>query len=490
MKTSAAAPGVIVLLFLQLGLTHCSAGRTSLQQHEDPHRASLAASVDALLGDSLLAPVTVGIAIARADTRELLYERDSRKLLHPASNMKLLTTATALHLLPADFAYTTVLATDTLIAGRAAVGNLLLRGSGDPMLTTADLDSLAAGVQMRGITAVEGDLIGDVSFFDTVAWGSGWMWDDEPYADEAFITPLAVNGNAVEVAVTPGARRGDRPAVRLTPDAINFPVVNEAITSDDTLLPALDVTRLRLTNTIVVTGRIAPGAGEHTFGISVWRPERYVLALVRQALEARGITVRGTLAIDSTGEGMPLASVTHPIDSVLHQVNKPSDNLAAECLLKTLDATLNHRRGTAAGGLAFVREHLGAAGVDTALTILADGSGVSWYNAVAAADILKLLLQEYDARATYRRWYESLPVGGIDGTLKSRMKGSRAEGNVHAKTGSLTGVSCLSGYVTSIDGAPVAFSILCSHFPGDIAVLRTLQDRIVELLANTELTTH
>jgi D-alanyl-D-alanine carboxypeptidase/D-alanyl-D-alanine-endopeptidase (penicillin-binding protein 4) len=213
----------------------------------------------------------------------------------------------------------------------------------------------------------------------------------------------------------------------------------------------------------------------------VWEPEKYFLELFRDALEKHGVAVHGITRIDTSRPGFVLGTVAHTLDSVLHRINKPSDNLGAEILLKTLGIAESGGQGTAEGGLGVVKKYLAGTGVDTTRLILADGSGMSFYDAISPDAIIKLLTAQ--SGEAFRRLYESLPVAGVDGTLKNRMRHGPAFGNVHAKTGSLTGVSALSGYVTTADHELLAFSMMCNHFPAEIVPLRAAQDSIMQILA-------
>jgi D-alanyl-D-alanine carboxypeptidase/D-alanyl-D-alanine-endopeptidase (penicillin-binding protein 4) len=344
-------------------------------------------------------------------------------------------------------------------------------------------------ISRAGIRAIEGDLAGDVSRFDSIAWGRGWMWDDEPSSDFAYVTPLSVSHNAVEIRVAPGAKTGHEPALSVAPATEGLVMFNTAVTTADTLVPPLTADRLHGTNTFRVAGRIAPGDTAERLEVSVWQPERWCLELLRERLAARGVSVRGACTIWTTPPpGFDtIASVSRSLDTVLAAVNKESDNLAAELLLKTIAAESGRRPGTSAAGIAIVKEYLAGVGVDTSAVQMADGSGVSFYNEVSPEALLGLLQAEYSQPATFARFRASLPVAGVDGTLRGRMKGTRAQGNAAAKTGTLTGVSTISGYLTSADGRPVAFCILASHFPGPAGAVRALQNEIIALLAQTEI---
>jgi D-alanyl-D-alanine carboxypeptidase/D-alanyl-D-alanine-endopeptidase (penicillin-binding protein 4) len=294
----------------------------------------------------------------------------------------------------------------------------------------------------------------------------------------------------MNVHVIPGRRTGDHPRVSCDPDVGLFQVVNDAVTSSDTALPELVVDRKKGENVVTLTGGMSPNAGERSFSFSVCRPEEYFLKLFRESLQEHGIRLHGSVRIDTVRGTTLLFDYESPIDSVLRHINKPSDNLAAENLLKTLGGKMKGEPGTSAKGLSSVREYLGLAGADTTLMILSDGSGLSFYNAISPRAIVALLMEQRRHGDTFASFYESLPVAGTDGTLQNRMKGTAAQGNVHAKTGSLTGVSSLSGYVTCADGTLLAVSILCNHFPFDIGTLRSKQNAIMELLAGAHLVRH
>jgi len=446
---------------------------------------SLSQTISRILEDTAFAHDFLGVLVVSLSDSTVLFEHNGGKLFHPASNLKLLTTATALNLLDSSFQCTTEVFTPGPVLRGTLQGDLAVRGRGDPALDTDDLDSLAVRLRSAGITAISGDVVGDTSYFDDVRWGRGWMWDDEPEADEAFFSPLTVNGNSVEVLVGPGRSTGSRVGVETRPSTTYLTVENEAITSRDTTLPALRVTRDRGTNIIRLTGHVVPGAEVRTFSLSVDRPEMYFLHLLRERLAEGGIKTRGTLRLAPAPAVSPAMVITHPLDTILHLINKPSDNIAAENLLKILSAERFGPPGTSEKGLSLVKLYLGGIGVDTATVVIADGSGVSAYTIVTPEMIIRLLRHEYGRRATFRRFYESLPIAGVDGTLRQRMQGTTAEGNAHAKTGTLTGVSALSGYVTSADGMLLAFSIVANHHPGEVAELRRMQDRIVALLASS-----
>lgn len=441
--------------------------------------------IDRMIDDSTFSPCFIGIKIVSVNDGRILYERNAEKLFHPASNTKLFTTATALHILDSKFRCKTEFSIEGKIVKHILRGNFVLKGFGDPLFTTDDLDSIVNLVKKKGITTIRGNLIGNESYFDDVPWGRGWMWDDEPDPDEAFISPLTINDNAIDVIVSPGQQKGMQPSIQYKPQTSQCRTINNGETTNDTSIPPLHVTRKRGENTFEITGRIEPGSLPQKFSFSVYQPSMFTLRLLKERLQINGITVTGSLLLDSTTSsethGMEFS---HPIDSIIHRINKESDNIAAENILKILGAEYFHTIGSTESGLQAVREYLDHVGIDTSAITLVDGSGVSLYNAVTPNTIVGLLMKQHQNQRTFNRFYESLPVAGTDGTLRYRMRGTTAEGNVHAKTGSLTGVSALSGYATTKSGTLLAFSFLAEYFPKDIGLLRNLQDRVLEFLTS------
>ncbi len=473
-------------------LSSCTGSRQAGRTYELTYdlkgaQKPVSAEIDRILDNPVFSPAFVGIEIATADSGAVLYQRYESKLFHPASNMKLLSTAASVRFLGTWFKFTTSVTTDGNVIDSVLHGNICVKGSGDPLMTTAILDSLSISIKGAGIRSITGDLVGDVSAYDSIQWGSGWMWDDEPSTDAAFITPLTINENSIDVVVVPGRKTGDPVRVTTDPPGDYLEIENEAVTSGDTLLPDFTIDRQKGANVVSVKGHLTPGHGELRYSFSIRRPELYFLKLFRASLARQGIEVKGECRLDTIGGSTPLALWESPLDSVLHHINKPSDNLAAENLLKTLGERVKGKPGSSQSGLSAVKEYLALAGADTTSLILADGSGLSFYNAVSPKAIVALLLEQYRHQETFSHFYESLPVAGVDGTLKNRMKGSAAQGNVHAKTGSLTGVSALSGYVTSADGSMLAISMMGNHFPYEIGALRGAQNAIMDLLARSRL---
>jgi D-alanyl-D-alanine carboxypeptidase/D-alanyl-D-alanine-endopeptidase (penicillin-binding protein 4) len=274
--------------------------------------------------------------------------------------------------------------------------------------------------------------------------------------------------------------------VRSEPETKYVELENGGVTGADTATNTIEVTRRfkeRL-NTMVVKGTLPRSSPELEFELSVWDPTLYALTLFREELEREGIAVQGGLKLGSVEEGATqLVEHEWPIDSVVIKMDKISDNLSAENILKVIAAEKRGPPGTSMQGISIVNEFLSSLEIDTTSYLMVDGSGVSHYNLVNAETIVELLSKMHGQRELFGLFEASLPVAGIDGTLEDRMKGTAAEGNVRAKTGTLSGVSSLSGYVQTRDGNVLAFSMLMQNFIGSPRRYRDVQDKIVELLA-------
>jgi D-alanyl-D-alanine carboxypeptidase/D-alanyl-D-alanine-endopeptidase (penicillin-binding protein 4) len=311
------------------------------------------------------------------------------------------------------------------------------------------------------------------------------MWDDEPSSDEMFISPLSANANCVVVRVQPGTAAGDTPVVSIDPPTSSITVENSAKTVTDTVRTPLKISRKwrERSNTVTISGEIMAGGRERKEKLSVLQPEWYALTLFREALAARGITCTGMLADTVPSRATGLFRFERRLDSVVTFMNKESDNLSAENVLRTISANTWGTPGTADGGLAVVKTFLTSCGIDTAQLVIADGSGVSHYNLISPKALVTLLASMYKRTNIFPAWYYSLPIAGEDGTLTTRMRGTPAGSNLRAKTGTLSNVTTLSGFVRGADGNMLAFSIMVEGFPGENRSYRRVQDRIGAYLA-------
>ena len=450
--------------------------------------AELRLRIEQALNDRALAHAITGIKIVSLRTGEVFYERNADLLAHPASNQKLLTSATALSLLGPAYVFRTSVACDSAQKIESVIaGDLYLIGRGNPDLTDKDLFGLAQNLAQLGIKEIRGNLVCDDFYFDDLRWGNGWMWDDDPSTDEPRLSALTVNDNAVTVRVTPADTTGKPARVQIIPPTDHVTLVNSSITVkrqtqiDSLQLPPLLITRnwQQNENTILVSGSIAQDESPQEETLNILDPEIYCGKLFRDALRTAGITLQGQVLRGAAPAKIKiLAEHRGPMMPILINLNKVSDNLTAELLLKTLGAEKFGRPGTAANGIRVMRQFFSSVGVDTNAVYSADGSGVSHYNLVTPANLVSLLTAMWKNFAIRNEFVATLPIAGVDGTLRGRMKGTTAANVLHAKTGTLSAVSTLSGYTTTAEGEELAFSFMMQHFLASGRAIRSIQDHL------------
>ena len=447
----------------------------------------LQAKIEATLNDPLLASSNVGVKIVSLETGEVLYEKNAEKLYHPASTMKLITSAAALVKLSPNYRFHTTLYADRL-EGNRVLGNIYLKGRGDPVFDSNDLEKMVEKLVEMDTKDLPGDIVVDETYFDAVRWGKGWMWDDGPIGGYfSHLSALTINRNGVLVRISPGTEVGDPVRVHLDPSTQYMKIVNEATT-----VGASEKVRVRLKrkngsdeeNILMINGAMAIGQAEMNRRVDILDPALYCGTLLREMLTERDVTFHRTVRYGEVPEEAVeiIQHVSPPLSRILWDMNKPSDNLIAELLLKTIGAEIKGAPGTGEKGLGAINEFLNEIGMETAGYALADGSGVSRYNLVTASLLTDLLVYMFRNFAVMPEYLASLPVGGVDGTLTRRMRGMTAEGVLRAKTGTLRGITTLAGYTVTADGETVAFSILVSNYLGSANPRRLLQDKIGEIL--------
>ena len=449
--------------------------------------ADLSRDIDAILADPRMEGSQAGVLVRDADTDEVLYARNTDSRLLPASNNKLFTSAAALEVLGPDYTFTTRAVSDARQDGSALKGDLYLVGGGDPTALASDYDTLAKQIADAGVRRVTGKLIADDTFFDAERLGTDWANDDEPYYYAAQISALTVSpdtdydAGTVIVRVKGGAT-GAAPQVTVIPETSHVQIDNRAVTGSST---NLSVVREHGNNTIVVSGTIASGATVSRWS-SVWEPTGYAADVFRRALARHGVEVAGKTITGAAPNGAKQLAghESMPLSRLLIPFMKLSNNGHAEVLTKAMGRKA-YGEGSWSAGLRAGREALAALGPNMATMRMVDGSGLSRRDLTTPGHLGALLASAQD-EPWFEVWHDSLPIAGnadrmVGGTLRSRMRGTPAENNVHAKTGSLTAVTSLSGYVASADGERLIFSIVLNNYlsgkPSD------LEDRIAVRLA-------
>jgi D-alanyl-D-alanine carboxypeptidase/D-alanyl-D-alanine-endopeptidase (penicillin-binding protein 4) len=439
-------------------------------------------NIDSILSDSLFIPAHASIKVVSLDSGNVFYEHESKVLMNPASNVKLITSAAGLSVLDTGYQFKTAVFVDDNTTDGDVAQNIYLKGFGDPDLASSDLDSLACAVHRFGITTIVHNIIVDDSFFDDNYWGDGWSWDDESDPDAPYINALSVNKNCIMVHISTDSANI---SVSLEPNTDFVTVVNKATIVLDSVRMPLKIRRLssNTTSTIVIEGDIF-SFSRITQQISLRHPEFYTGALFKESLQHAGVSVFGDVVSGVVPNGIhEIAQHLQPIEKGVYTMNKQSDNLSAENILKIIGASKNNIPGSAKNGVFIEKRFLSGLGMDTTKFSVVDGSGVSRYNLLSADQLVQFLTVMKKQPRLFTMFYNSLPVAGVDGTLANRMNNYPVACNLRAKTGTLHGASCLSGYVHTRDGEMLAFSMMMQNFITSTSDYRQAQDRIGLLLA-------
>ncbi len=424
-------------------------------------------------------PVEVCALAVDLDTGEVLLSRAARRLCRPASTMKLLTTSSICRR-DLDRSFRT-----RAVSDGAPGGQVTFVGSGDPFLTAADVRRMAVALVGQGFGEVRGPIRVVDPLKDAPRWGEGWMWDDEPSTYQPMLSGAIVDRGCVTLALRGGAD-GLQAAILPVAGAMELDVQSGG--------GGVRATRGRYRGAerVVVTGELPVGATQEQ-RLSVPDPARFVGYVLADALRKQGAEVAQDVRVEVIGPRDVPAGVEawceRQLAEVVVETNKVSDNLGAELLLRDL-ARVSELHPVELGvesetiGRMTVQADLEALGVGDAAVRVADGSGVSHYNLVSADLLVRLLVDMHERGGRgYELFRRSLPVAGVDGTLANRMKGTAAERRVFAKTGTISAVSNLAGYVDTRSGRRLAFAILCQNFVGSAKPWRALQDRVCAALA-------
>jgi len=347
------------------------------------------------------------------------------------------------------------------------------------MLRMEHIDDLARQVAQRDIRSVEGRVIGDASLFSGNRWREGWNWDYLQWYFAPEVSGLSLNRNQVDVIVKPGLP-GSPAHIRAEPETPYIRLKNDTQTVRAASSAAATIQFIRQfdSRTIRVAGRIPVASPTITQGMSVPRPALFAAVELTERLRKHGVSVRhspATGASPGTGLQTIATRISVPLSDMIVYMNKRSDNHAAEQLLSLMGRHV-HGQGTADAGLSAVAGFLRGCAVRDSDYRLADGSGLSRHNLLSPQALVEVLRQMRDDKT----FVDSLPIAGVDGTLRNRMKNSEAKGNVSAKTGAMSGVCALSGYVHRADGRRVIFSLLINNHVSSAQQVRAVQDRICE----------
>jgi D-alanyl-D-alanine carboxypeptidase/D-alanyl-D-alanine-endopeptidase (penicillin-binding protein 4) len=408
---------------------------------------------------------------------ETLYSFNSFRLQTPASNQKLLTAAAAAERLGWDYRYTTrIYSTGTVDSNGTLDGDLIVVSDGDPTINPrhpqrwAIFDEWGRQLAARGIRQVNGHLIGDDNAFEEPGWGLGWAWDDLALGYGAAVSALQYNENQVELLVGPGLETGARAIISVSPPGSGLTLDHQVTTAAAGEPSRITLLRPPGTDLLTVSGQVALGSPGITEFAAVDNPTQAYLNAMRIAFGRHGISIeRAPVDIDAMRVAPDMRHATLLVEDkspalteIIDVTLKWSRNIYAETMLRSMSP--EGKPKSAAGGLAAIEATLNEWGIFREYFLARDGSGLSRYDYLTA-DALTWLLTYLWADPTHAELYRAaLPVFGVNGNVANRLKDTPASGRVWAKTGSMSQVRSLSGYIVTLEGEPLVFSFIVNGF--------------------------
>lgn len=410
-----------------------------------------------------------GVMVSSVTRGDTLFAANPGDLLLPASTMKLITAAIALDKFGMDYRFSTdVLRDGNVDASGTLNGNLFIRGDGDPAFSrrfhpgdySAPVNALAELVARAGIKRVTGSIIGDATAFDAETYPAGWLTRYQGAGYAARISPLSLNENVVWVTVAPGS--AGRPArVWLEPATTTIPLRGgvRTVKGGGASVRAINARD----GAVQVSGSIGARSPVRRYGLVVLDPASFTAGAFHAALLKQGITIGNGVRLGGTPSSATKVGslLSPPLDQIVAPMNRESINIFAELLFRNAArGPQRERQGSAASAEAAVREfYAQKLKSDASTMVAADGSGLSTFDRITSRQMIQLL--HYAHHANWGpTFHASLPVAGVSELLRTRMRGSPANGNLHAKTGTTNDVIGLAGYVTAENGEVLAFSFL------------------------------
>lgn len=462
---------------------------------------------------------SIGIKIVSLASGKVIYEESAERYFMPASNMKNFTIATAIERLTPSYRFaTSVYAVSKPDADGTLKGDLTIYGRGDMSYSTSfyekdfyiAIDGLADAIIRAGVKKIEGNLVGDESYFTGFAIPDGWEWDDLQWYYGAEVSALPYNDNVVDLSIK-GTTPGGPCVVNITPFNPVFRVINTCVTTGAKSAREPSVKKGLDDNTLEIGGTM-PAGETYANQITVSRPAGLFIALLKERLEKKGVVITGQrklitakdksyMAAGSSIPPVEIARQEGPMFStVAAKTMKPSQNLYTETILWTLgeqgrayyvapgtsekENPFNNSKSTSAErGRFVVRNFLTEIGVAPDGIVQYDGSGLSRHNLVTPSAVVTLYMYMARQSRFSQVWMDSLTIGGVDGTLRNRFRGTRAQGNVRGKTGTIDQVSALAGYITTAGGERAVFSVIVNGVPSGSLRVNVI-DEIVGHLAN------
>ncbi len=449
------------------------------------NKQRLSNAISKALANKCISKTGTAVSVISLPTGESLYNKNGSKPIVPASVQKLMPTAAALHYLGPDYRFKTGLLYTGVRKGGVITGDLYIKGGGDPKLVPEQVWLIADQLKRLGIKKIEGALVADDSFFDKLKIAPSWSYAHTQHAYDARLGALSVNFNTITVNAYPDSRAGAPSIVGLLPDIDYIKIVNKSSTISRGK-NSISAWRDKKGSNIYVhlKGALRTSSKGVIFHLNVEDPTRFAGETFLGYFKQAGIRIKGGLRLGNTPKSarMIYEHESEPLSVILRGLNRYSNNFVAEQIAKTVAAEKEKGPGTHNNAMKLIQQFLQSSGVRTAGVELKDASGLSRQNrmtAVAITDLLKSMRNRFDIGPDF---IASLGIMGVDGSVRKRLKRTSYAIPARAKTGSLSRISSLAGYVEGMKGNLYAFAIFLNDHKCYYKDADRIEDNIVSAI--------
>lgn len=442
--------------------------------------------------------VNIGIQISSLKDGSVVFEKNAHRHFVPASTIKVITLAAALYYLGPSYRFETEIFAEGLNEDGSKVQNLFLKGSGDPSLMDHDLLTLASEVKQMGISQITGNIFVDAGIFDDVLWSEGTATEDRALGFGAPNCGINLNSNRLVIKTMPAPLKSGLSYVVVKPDTKYIKIKTNMMTKNIKSRPLSfsiehsDGTKeawpnamsegLQRGDTVHINGRLQKGSDPQYAMLSVKDPAMMAGVVFKEHLKRLGVRVKGQVLRQAVPlKALKMTSLfSRSLGELMVDATKYSNNVANNSLIKAISAKHGQRPATSQGGLKLINDFLAKeVGISPGSLIAADGAGLSRYNLVTPHQMVKVLTYAATRFNMAPEFMVALPIGGQDGTLISRLKGDMFKGNIRAKTGYMSGLSNLVGYLSADNGERYAFAFMVNGFVGSAEKYRKMQEDVL-----------
>jgi len=421
------------------------------------------------------------VYIIDANTGKSIFEKNINISMIPASNTKLFTTAAALNLMGPSYELSTKLFVDSLDMDKGLVnGNLYIKGFGHSTFTTEELDTLILTLKSAGIKEINGNIIADDSYFDDLYIRDDWIIDERANVKLPPVSALVINKNQFVITLSSRGKIGSKLSYSIKPECSFIDVGVTAQVTRNNSRPRIKSLQNEEKLKVTVSGGLRQRKSTRSYVVNINNPPLYLANLLREKFQKEGIAVRGNAKVGITPmDSREVTSVGIELDSLIALINKNSNNYLAECLFKALGAYYSGDQGNSFYATQAVLSSFEDEYIIDDETAVVDGSGISRFNTITTGSIVRLLQRIYKDKNLFEDFYRSLAISGVDGTLKDRPVNNFIKGNFHGKTGTLNGVTALSGYLTNKQNHTYIVSIIMEFKSKGAGFHKDIEDKIL-----------